>query len=165
MPAPLNLESFEKTLDPLRYVVDIQGNQWSENLVTEVQTIEEFEQIATAQRKLMREAAKTAIDMQVNYIQVQTLLASKRAENRNVQYSRQWLLFMRERMARSVGRGKPPLDLAAPRGETLYVRMLDRPISLRANLRHRVVGQPRTGNRVFETANPGDPAGPRHVNR
>ena len=39
----------------------------------------------------------------------------------------------------------------------LYVQMSGRPVSLRANQRHRVAGQPRTGNRMFETVHPGYP--------
>ena len=57
MTPPPGLAGCRKTLD---YVVDIKGNQWSENLAAEVETVEELEQIASAQRKLMR----------VNYIQV-----------------------------------------------------------------------------------------------
>ena len=78
----INLANPWKTFDPLEYVVDVKGNQRSENLVGEVETIEELEQIAAAQRKLKREAARIATNMQVNYMQVQTLLASRRAGNR-----------------------------------------------------------------------------------
>ena len=46
--------------------------------MSEVETIEELEQIASAQRELMREAANIAIDMQVNYVQMQTWLAENR---------------------------------------------------------------------------------------
>ena len=80
MPTPLASANLGKTLN---YVVDIKGNRWSENIAAEVETVEELEQIASAQRKLMREAANVATNMQVNYIQVQTLLASKLAENRD----------------------------------------------------------------------------------
>ena len=82
MPLPINIANPWKTFDPLEYVVDVKGNQRSENLVGEVETIEELEQIAAAQRKLKREAARIATNMQVNYMQVQTLLASRRAGNR-----------------------------------------------------------------------------------
>ena len=81
MPPPLASANLGKTLN---YVVDIKGNRWSENLAVEVETVEELEQIASAQRKLMREAANIATNMRVNYIQVQTLLASKIAENREL---------------------------------------------------------------------------------
>ena len=78
MPPPLASADLGKTFNPLNYVVDVKGNRWSENLAAEVETVEELEQIASAQRKLMREAANIATNMQVNYIQVQTLLAARR---------------------------------------------------------------------------------------
>ena len=84
MPPPLESENIGKTFNPLDYVVDIKGNRWSENLASEVETVEELELIASAQRKLMREAANIATNMQVNYIQVQTLLAAKLMENSDV---------------------------------------------------------------------------------
>ena len=84
MPPPVESENIGKTFNPLDYVVDIKGNRWSENLASEVETVEELELIASAQRKLMREAANIATNMQVNYIQVQTLLAARLTENRDV---------------------------------------------------------------------------------
>ena len=77
--------SVEQTFNPYKYVVDIKGNRYSENLASEIEHIEELEQIASAQRRLMREAATVATNMQINYIQVQTLLASKIAENRELE--------------------------------------------------------------------------------
>ena len=49
-----------------------------------METIEELEQVASAQCKLMREAAGIATSMQANYIRVQTLLAARLLENRDV---------------------------------------------------------------------------------
>ena len=75
-----------------------------------------------------------------------------------------YFLYANERLARlaveNLHRTSPHRD-----AKSLYVQMSDRPISLRANQRHRVAGQPRTGNRIFETAHPGYPAGPRPANR
>ena len=81
MTPPPGLARYRKTLD---YVVDIKGNQRSVNLAAEVQTIEELRHIASVQRKLMQEIANIATDMQENYIQVQTLLAMKLAETRDL---------------------------------------------------------------------------------
>ena len=80
-PPQVTSRSVEKTFNPYKCVVDIKGNRYSENLASDVENIEELEQIASAQRRLMREAATIATNMQINYIQVQTLLASKIAEN------------------------------------------------------------------------------------
>ena len=78
---PLTSENVWKTFDPLDYVVNLRGYRWSENLMADVKTIDELEQIASVQRELMHKAAYIATNMQVNYIQVQTLLASKTTEN------------------------------------------------------------------------------------
>ena len=74
------LQSARKTFDPLNYVVDVEGNRWSENVAFDAETIEELEEVASAQRKLMREAAYIAVDMRANYTQVETLLAARTAE-------------------------------------------------------------------------------------
>ena len=75
-----------------------------------------------------------------------------------------FFLYANEQLARmaveNLHRTSPHRD-----AKTLFVQMSDRPMSLRANQRHRVAGQPRTGSRMFETAHPGYPAGLRLVNR
>ena len=71
-----------------------------------------------------------------------------------------YFLYANEQLARlavkTLHRVSPHRD-----AKTLYVQMSDRPMSLRANQRHRVAGQPRTGNNIFETAHPGYPVGGR----
>ena len=85
MPPPLASEGVWKTFNPRFYVADIRGNRWSsESLASKVETIEELEQVASAQCKLMREAAGIATSMQANYNRVQTLLAARLLENRDV---------------------------------------------------------------------------------
>ena len=85
MSPPMASEGVWKTFNPLFYVVDIRGNWWSsENPTSKVETTEELEQVALAQRKLMREVTNIATSMQANYIQVQTLLAARRLKNRGV---------------------------------------------------------------------------------
>ena len=75
-----------------------------------------------------------------------------------------FFLYANEQLARlaveTLNRVSPHRD-----AKTLFVQMSDRPMSLRANRRHRVAGQPRMGNRIFETAHPGYLVGQRPANR
>ena len=51
MPPPA---SSRKTFNPHDYVVDLAGNRVAVNSITDVANIEDLEEIASAQRKLMR---------------------------------------------------------------------------------------------------------------
>ena len=84
-PLRIASESVGEIFNPFYYVVDVKGNWWwSEDLESKVKTIEELEQVASAQRKLMREVASIAASMQANYIRVQTLLAERLLEDRDM---------------------------------------------------------------------------------
>ena len=84
-PLRIASEGVGETFNPFYYVVDVKGNRWwSEDLALKVEAIEELEQVASAQCKLMREAAGIATSMQANYNRVQTLLAARLLENRDV---------------------------------------------------------------------------------
>ena len=88
MPPSITLEGVGETFNPLFCAVEIKGNRWwSGSLALKMETIEVFEQVASAQRKLMLEAANIAINMQINHIQVQTLLAARLLDAREVKTS------------------------------------------------------------------------------
>ena len=87
MSPPLEAENVEETFNPLDYVVDAKGNRWSGNPVLKLETIEGFKQVTLAQCKLMHEAVNIAINTRTNHVQVQTLLAARLLDAREVKTS------------------------------------------------------------------------------